>query len=411
MKERLIEPYKVLDLTDEKGFVCGWLLANLGADVIKVERPGGDVSRNIGPFYQDIPHPEKNLNWWAYNSSKRGITLDIEKPQGKEIFKKLVCRSDFVMESFPPGYIDRLKLGYQSLSEINRGLIMVSITPFGQTGPYKDYKGSDIVAVAMGGMMYMTGEPEQPPVQLGMEQSYFQGGLQGAVGAMIAHHYRQLTGEGQHVDVSLQECIQRTIYGYQAYWEFEKTDNRRHGNRAHRGAVYVHEVWPCKDGHVVWRFFGGVWGAREWRNLVTWMDSEGMAGTLLEGEWEEVDLFKLTQEEIDAREKVIGEFLLKHTKKELQAGAAKYDVRMNTVASMKDLLENGHVRERQYWMEVEHPELETKIIYPGNIHLSELTTSEIRRRAPLIGEHNLEIYRELGLSEREIATLGEEGII
>lgn len=151
--EGMLSPYRVLDLTDEKGLLCGKLLGDLGADVIKIEPPGGDTSRNVGPFYKDIPDPERSLFWFAFNTSKRGITLDIETADGQDVFKRLVTSADFVIESFPPGHMDRLGLGYPALNEINPGVIMVSISPFGQTGPYKDYKSPDIVACAMGGQM------------------------------------------------------------------------------------------------------------------------------------------------------------------------------------------------------------------------------------------------------------------
>ena len=136
-QETMLSPYRVLDLTDEKGLLCGKILGDLGADVIKIERPGGDPARNIGPFYHDEPDPEKSLFWFALNTSKRGITLDIEKADGKEIFKKLVKSADFVIESFAPGYLDKLGLGYSELERLNPGIIMVSITPFGQTGPMR----------------------------------------------------------------------------------------------------------------------------------------------------------------------------------------------------------------------------------------------------------------------------------
>ena len=154
--ESMLAPYRVLDLTDDKGFYCGQLLGSLGADVIKIERPGGDPARNIGPFFHDIPDPEKSLFWLALNSNKRGITLNIEAANGKEIFKRLVKTADVVVESSAPGYMDKLGLGYSELEKINPGVVMTSITPFGQTGPYRDYKASDLVCWAMGGLLTRT---------------------------------------------------------------------------------------------------------------------------------------------------------------------------------------------------------------------------------------------------------------
>src|SRR4030042_5378186 len=167
-REGMRSPYRVLDLTDEKGLLCGKLLADLGADVMKIERPGGDPARNIGPFYHDIPHPEKSLYWFFYNANKRGITLNIETNDGKEILKRLVKSADFILESFKPGYMDSLGLGYSALSEINPRIIMTSITPFGPDGPYGKFKSADIVNQALSGWMNRCGDDDRAPVQMGI---------------------------------------------------------------------------------------------------------------------------------------------------------------------------------------------------------------------------------------------------
>jgi len=155
----MLNHLRALDLTDDQGFLCGKILADLGVNVIKVEKPGGDPSRYVGPFWGGAPDPEKNLYWFAYNSNKKSITLDIEKSKGKEIFKKLVATADFVLESFPPGYLDSLGLGYAHFHEIYKKLIWASITPFGLEGPYRDYKDSDIVVIGLSGTLYQTERP------------------------------------------------------------------------------------------------------------------------------------------------------------------------------------------------------------------------------------------------------------
>ena len=173
--DSLLQSLRVLDITDEKGLLAGRVLADMGADVVKVEKPGGDNARTIGPFYHNIPDKEKSLFWFAHNLNKRSITLNIETRDGQQIFKDLAAKADVVIESFQPGYLDKIGLGYDSLEDINPGIIMASITPFGQTGPYRDYAASDIVIMAMSGHLYLSGDPDRPPVRFGVPQSSLKG--------------------------------------------------------------------------------------------------------------------------------------------------------------------------------------------------------------------------------------------
>ncbi|MCP4683980.1 MAG: CoA transferase, partial [bacterium] len=183
--------FRVLDLTDEKGHLCGKILGDFGADVIKIERPGGDPARNRGPFYKDIADPEKSLLWFAFNTSKKGITLDIASNDGQDIFKRLVKTADLVIESFEPGYLDRLGLGYADLEKIKPDIILTSITPFGQTGPHAHYKATDLVGVATGGLARILGDLGRAPVRMSCEpQAYCQAGVHGAVGSMVAIYHR-----------------------------------------------------------------------------------------------------------------------------------------------------------------------------------------------------------------------------
>jgi crotonobetainyl-CoA:carnitine CoA-transferase CaiB-like acyl-CoA transferase len=154
------------------GLYCTKQLADLGADVIKVEPPGGDPVRSIGPYYHDEADPNKSLYWFHFNTSKKSITLDIESSDGMKIIKRLVKTSDVLVETFQPGYLDRIGLGYSALKEINPGLIMTSITPFGQTGPYKDFKASDLIGLAMGGFLFICGWEDEPPTRVGGSQAY-----------------------------------------------------------------------------------------------------------------------------------------------------------------------------------------------------------------------------------------------
>jgi len=407
--EGLISPYRVLDLTDEKGLICGKILGDLGADVIKIEKPGGDPARNIGPFYHDEVHPEKSLFWWAFNTSKRGIILDIETPDGQETFEKLVRTADFVVESFPPGFLDGLGLGYSALEKINPGIIMVSITPFGQTGPYQDYKAPDIVAWAMGGQMYQYGDVDRPPIRISHHaQSYLHAGAEAAAGAMMALNYRQNTGKGQQVDVSIQDCIARilTEKRHIAAWDMLKINQwRGEQQQGVRGT----RIWPCKDGLVVWIYFFGPQGKAWNLPLVHWMEEEGMADEFISNfDWDSFDLTTMFQASGDNEEAIAQllavmerlsvptcRFFLSHTKAELLEGAVQHRAMLYPIATVADILESVQLSARQFWVNLEHPELGTVIAYPGSFAHASATPPSIQRRAPLIGEHNHEVLAEL----------------
>jgi len=410
----LLSPYRALDLTDEKGFLCGKILADLGAEVIKVEPPGGDPSRNIPPFYHDEPHPERSLFWFAYNQGKKGITLNLEHPRGRELFLRLVKEADWVIESFPPGRMEELGLGYEALSRANRGIILTRISPFGQTGPYRDFKAPDLVGMAMSGLMYLCGEPDRPPVRISFPQAYFHAAAEAAVGSMMALYHREASGEGQVVDVSMQESLLLATFNARPWWELHRVVVKRQGTRRaglSSGAVQ-RQTWRCKDGYVTFVIVATATGAQTNKALVKWMEEEGMADDFLKSvDWEGFDMASATQEFHDAVEERIQRFFMEHTKEELYEGAMKRRIMLYPVADIKDLAHNPQLQAREYWVSVEHPELGTSITYPGPFIKSSLVPLKIGRRAPLIGEHNEEVYGRLGLSQEELMELKREGVI
>jgi crotonobetainyl-CoA:carnitine CoA-transferase CaiB-like acyl-CoA transferase len=407
--DALLSPYRILDLTDEKGQLGGKLLGDLGADVIKIEKPGGDPLRKLGPFYHDEVDPEKSLYWFALNTSKRGITLDIEKPEGQKLFKKLVKTADFVMESFPPGYMDSIGLGYSDLEKVKPDIIMTAITPFGQTGPYRDLKAPDIVLWAMGGRMLSIGDADRPPLRMSHHsQSYIQAALDSALSAMMALYYRQMTGEGQFIDISIQTAL---VQSGETGWDLRKRFPSRGGMR--NPGVQITRTWPCKDGLVTWIYMPGQFRAATNIAFVNWMDSEGMATDFLkEFDWEEFDYAEVNQEIMDKLEEPTGKFFKSHTKLELLEGAVQHRILFYPQFDTTDVLESAQLEAREYWVNLEHPELGTTLTYPGPfVKLSE-TPIKISRRAPLIGEHNREIYEEeLGIPAEEISKLKQAGII
>ena len=412
---RLLDSPRVLDVTDEKGYLCGKMLADLGADVIKIEKPGGDSGRRLGPFYHDIPDSEKSLYWFAYNANKRGITLNLDTSDGKELFKRLVNTADFVIESFRPGYLDEIGLGYSVLSQINPRIILASITPFGQSGPYRDYKGSDIVAMAMGGLMYLQGDPDRPPVRISFPNAYNSACGDATVATLIAHHHREATGEGQWIDVSAQDSILVSAIFVIPVWDYSREILKRAGDAqvGLAAGIQTRVIWPCEDGFVCFRLRGGADGRKVNSLLTEWMASEGKADSFIrEVDWSTFDLNTISQGTLDRIQESIAKFFTTHTKAELYRQAIEKRIFLYPVSTVKDILEDPQLKARDFWVTLEHPELDTSLVYPGAFGKATEAPLQVKRRAPLIGEHNGEIYiQELGLSRDELITLKQAGII
>jgi crotonobetainyl-CoA:carnitine CoA-transferase CaiB-like acyl-CoA transferase len=410
----MLNHLRALDLTDDRGFLAGKLLADLGVNVIKIEPPRGDPARKIGGFWGCATDPEKSLYWFAYNSNKKGITLDIEKAEGRDLFKKLVKTTDFVIESYAPGYLDKLGIGYPDLSKNNQKLIWASITPFGPEEPYRAYKDADIVVMGMSGTLYQTGESDGPPVHISLPQACLHAGADAAVGCMVAYYHRENTGEGQRVDVSMQQSAAWFQANAVPTYELNGTILKRAGSfRAGMSTqVAQRQVWRCQDGYVFFNVIGGRTGAKTLSALVAWMDEEKMATDfLLHMDWDTFDMFTVNQETIDKISKPVGEFFLTHTSKELLKGAVPRGVSIGPLSSLQDLLDDECLNERNFWTQIKHSELNTSITYPRTFIRSSLGDYETRFRAPLIGEHNWEVYRELGLTEEAMAQYKKEGII
>lgn len=425
-QETLLGDIRVLDLTGEEGVYCTKLLADLGADVLRIEPPGGHPMRRKGPFVHDEPDPEKSLYWFQFNTSKRGITLDLENADGREIFKRLVKTADVLVETFPPGYLDSLEIGYADLKELNPKLIQTSITPFGQTGPYRDFEGPDIVAQAMGGLMFLAGFPEDPPYKLACSQAYHSASVQAAVGTMIALYARDDTERGQFVDVSLQESVLMSMETAMQHYDMRKEIRQRIGRE--EPVVPGIGLYPCVDGHVfsyVVAGFGAGWDA-----IVEWMDNQGMAGDLKDEKWNDtwelITNFKMLVALLNDPPKLLASlekfaqisdllkaFLSKKTKQQIFDEAAERRIMIAPVQNAKDLVESPQFQALGFFNEVAHPELSMTITYPGApcYHISD-TPWRISRRAPLLGEHNMEIYeKELGLTRNQLSILKNQGAI
>jgi len=413
--ETLLSNCRGLELTDDRGQICGEILSELGVEIIKVEPPGGEPSRSMGPYFHDEPDPLKSLYWAAHNRDKKSITLDIETTDGQEIFKSLAKRVDLIIESFPPGHLGHLGLGYEALHNVNPKLVMTSITPFGETGPYSDYKASDLVIMALAGRLFIEGDPATPPVNVSLPQSYLMAGAQAAAATMTAYYHSQMHGQGQYVDVSAQQSAALYLANIIPLYELEGVIIKRAGvfRVGLSGGISQRQIWRCKDGFVAFIITGGRLGRESRCALMKWIEHEGMADeALLAVDWVELDMSKMTQELEDQIERAIGKFFLTKTKAELYERALEQDMWLFPLSTPEDLVRDPQLSARGYWIDINHPELGTSIKFPGSFFKSSITRGVVRRRAPLPGEHNDEIYRRmLGFDIEDMASLKEAGVI
>ena len=411
----LLGNYRVLDLTDDNEYSCGKLMAFLGAEVIKIEAPGGDPGRDIGPFFEGNPDREKSISWWASNVNKKSATLDIQTREGQKTFLELAQTADFVIESFAPGYLDELGLGYSELSKINPAIVVTSITPFGQTGPYAHYHASDLVLMAMGGPMSQTGEPDGLPLRWYQGQSYQIAGAYAASNSLIAHHYRVLSGRGQHIDVSIQECVTTMPLVWAGEWELARHVTPRSDNRPWRAGMpgpSIRHLWLCRDGFVTFVLHGGRLREKENQALAEWISEDGISDRLRHVDWETFEISPSTQAEMLIWEPLIERLFLRYTRNELEEGGVRRGIQLVAVRSVKEVVEGEHFAERRFWAKIDHPELSTSFKYPGRLFSCTHTENGVRFRAPLIGEHNLEVYcAELGISTEELSRLRKLKVI
>lgn len=398
----MLESYRVLDLTNERGLLCGQILADLGADVIVVEPPGGSSARRIGPFAngggpEAGAAREDSLFWWAFNRNKRGVTLDIETAEGQARLRDLAATSDFLIESFDLGYLDQLGLGYAALSAINPRLVMVSITPFGQAGPKAGWAATNLTVLAASGVLLLTGDEDRPPLHLPGEQAWLHAGAEAAAGALLAHLARERDGAGQHVDVSAQTAAMLATQSFllQSAWDPSAEVSRISGG-AKLGPLQVRFVYPCKDGHVTVTFlFGTVIGPFT-RRLFECMYEEGIVDQATrDKDWLGYVLHLLSGaepvSEMNRCTLAIEQFTLRHTKAELFELAMARGLLIVPVSTTEDVVTSPQLAARDYWTAIPHPEHPEPVRYPGPFAKFSRTPISYRRRAPLLGEHNAEL--------------------
>jgi crotonobetainyl-CoA:carnitine CoA-transferase CaiB-like acyl-CoA transferase len=401
--------YRVLDFADEKGQLCARLLGELGADVVKVEPREGDRTRQNGPHFRGEQGPEASLYWWAMNAGKRSVTCELRLEAGRALMHRLAATADIVVETNAPGQATPLGLDYATLSTVNPGLVVVSITNWGQTGPYRDMLATDLVAVAMGGHMHLNGDDEHGPVRTLAPQAYAQVNLQAAVGALIAVYARGVNGgAGQHVDVSMQEAVANAMDNAQATWDIRHVNLSGPGlRRNNTGLPTPRYLYEARDGWVACLAVGGLVGPGSGA-IVDWLAQTGEDGGLDTPEWRArlVELRPLDDDERTKLEDVMAAFCRTRPKEELVEEAQRRNAGWAPVFSPGEVVESKQLAARDYWVRVVHEDIGESFVYPGAPWKLGLTPWQQRGRAPRVGEHNEQVYGDiLGMDAAEFRRL------
>ena len=406
---------RILELADEKGQFCGKLLGDLGADVVKIEPPGGECCRRVGPFLDDIPHPERSLAFWYYNTSKRGITLNLETADGRKLFGRLAATSDVIVETFRPGFLTARGLGYEGLHASNPGLIMCALTPFGQTGPWRDYASSDLLHMAGGGEMASCGYdeadvPNAPPIAPGGGNAWHMGCHFAYMAIMAALVHRTVSGQGQYIDASIHDACALTTEAAIANYIYRGEVLRRQTGRHHAAGPTPRTQFRAKDGAYVCALVGGRLNPKFVKDLADLLDSYGMAGDLKDPKYQDPTVVTANASHII--DDLVANFIASLPAEEVYHAAQERGFTWGAVRAPEALLDDAHLRDRGFWKQVDHPELDRSVLYPGEAAIYNGSPWRISRRAPLIGEHNTEIFcGELGLPRSELAVLAESRVI
>ncbi len=413
----MLNPYRVLDLTTERGLLCGQILADLGADVIKIEPPGGSSARKLGPFYQDQEDAENSLYWWAYNRNKRGITLDITRSEGQDMLRRLAQGTKFLIESDNPGTLAQYGLSYDELAADNPGLIYVSITPFGQDGPKASYADSDLIILASSGPLVITGDEDRPPVRLSVPQGYLHASAAAAPAALIALYESHQSNRGQHVDISAQQAAAHATQSTILSAPLNDAETRRMAGGAKMGPLEIRLLWPAKDGHVSIAYLFGSAFAHFTKRLMDWIYEEGFCDKEVQQlDWVDMGggLFggdPKTIEDYERLKLIVEDFTKTKTKEELFQNALDRGLLVAPVTTIDEVVESKQLESRQYWTTVDHEEIGKAFAYPGPFAKFSEQPISYKRRPPKIGEHNAEVYGELGLDAQVLAELQNKGII
>lgn len=399
MTSGALEGIRVLDLADWKGLPCTKFLADAGAEVLKIEKPGGDDARSRTPFAGDIADPERSLYFLHYNANKRGITLDLETSDGQALFRQLAKTADVVVETFKPGTLEAWGLDYNALSAINPRIVLTSITLFGQTGPFRDYDGDELVAFAFGGLLALSGEPGGPPCVAPGEMSAGIASMHAALATQIAIWHRLRSGRGQHIDISVAEASAHV--GSYVVPQYSK-DHKKPVRETHtkHASELAHDLYRCKDGWV--RLF--IIDRGHWRSFVEWLDDPEVADPAFDDP-------HVRAENMHRISPAVDRLCSQYTKLEMYLEAERRHLAVSPVCTPAEFVESEQTKGRDFFQVIEHPVV-GKYGQMGLMHRYSEARTDIESAAPTIGQHNDEVLSgELGLSAEDIVALKAKGVI
>jgi crotonobetainyl-CoA:carnitine CoA-transferase CaiB-like acyl-CoA transferase len=387
---------RVLDLGGRLGWLAGHILTDLGADVIKIEPPGADLD---------------GADWRALNVSKRLLRIDADSEAGRKAILRIVARVDILIETAHPGDPAGDWLAPERLKALNPGLVHVSVTPFGRTGPRAEWRGTDLEIMAAAGAMGLAGEPDGEPLRISVPQAHSWAGAHAASGALMALLHRQAGGGGQHVDVSAQASIIIALAHAPAFADMlgvapSRAGSRLTGRSVH-GAVF-RAFWRCKDGYINFVLYGGVAGRRTNEGLTSWMRDKGFDLGPLEGlDWKSFDPTGATQDEIDKIEAILVPFFESLTKFEFLEGACKREMLGYPVANVADIAADPQLVARDFWQDLALPGGGSER-HCGAFYIADGTRPRLRNPALDGSGNGRRILRDFEFSDAEIeALLGE----
>jgi crotonobetainyl-CoA:carnitine CoA-transferase CaiB-like acyl-CoA transferase len=391
----MLRPYRVVDLTDARAELGPLVLAALGADVVKVEPPGGSASRREAPLDPGLPGPLASLRFHACNRGKRSVVLDLESARGRADFLALVASADFVIENAGPGAMDARGLGFSALREARPDLVYVAISPFGQDGPYARHRATDLTLAAMGGMLAVNGDADRRPVRVTVPQTWHHAAVESALAALVAHHRRVRSGEAQLVDVSVQAAVFWTGLNAMIAHAIQGRNIERNGTVLQLSTLVTPLVYPCADGEVVL-----IGTTATLLRLVPWMLEDGVvdAAWARSEDWRTYEARMLTGGELavpaPALRERIEAFCRRHKKEELFLGGIARGATIAPVNTTADVLALRHLEARDYWSRLALPD-GRELRAPGPFVRASRTPVVFGATAPAVGEHSIEVLAEL----------------